>query len=35
MNYGRDTKQQSKRSVLMKNIADSIPSISSFLGVIE
>ena len=31
INYIRDTKQQSQRGVLMTNIADSIPFISSFL----
>ena len=30
--YIRDTKQQSYRVVLMINIADSVPSISRFLG---
>ena len=33
INYIRDTKQQSQRGLLMRNIAVSVPSISSFLGV--
>ena len=30
-NYAGDTKQQSQRNVLIKNIAERTPSISSFL----
>ena len=30
-NYVGNTEQQSERGVLKKNIADSVPSISSFL----
>ena len=35
INYVGDTEQESQHGILMKNIADGVPSISSFLGNIE
>ena len=34
INYCRETKQQPQGGVLIKNIADSVPFISSFVGII-
>ena len=34
MNYVTNTKQKSKRGVLMKEIAENVPSVSSFFDIV-
>ena len=35
MNYVTNTKQKSKRGVLMKNIAENVPSVSTFFNIVS